>query len=486
MPNSFAYFMLLAWPFVTLVMFRKLPLERAIVWSILGGYLFLPPTAQFDLPLVPPLNKFSITSLSTVAVCTLVMRQPLRLWSDRLAINALTLLFLIGAVTTVLTNPDPIIYRILEDHAPIQFITHVQPGLSPRDALSMIVNQSIVLMPFLLARTHLASARGLRELILGLAIGGLVYSLPALLEVVFSPASNIMAYGFFQHDYAQTIRGDGFRPIVFLPHGLWLALFMASALMASAALARFEASDSKWLWVLSTFYLLLVLRACKSLAALANGLVMTPLILLFGRKFQVYAALLLAIVATTYPMLRNLELIPIDKITEIAVSVDADRGSSLAFRFDNEEILLERANEKPLFGWGGWGRNLILNPETLQIETVTDGNWILVFGVFGWMGYIAQMGLLSVPLWLLIRHNARRSISETSAYASALSVILAATMMDMLLNDTLIPFTWLCAGAILGHCEAPRRSATERNPRFLRKDPIIGGTSSGEQPRGLI
>ena len=34
------------------------------------------------------------------------------------------------------------------------------------------------------------------------------------------------------------IREGGFRPIVFLQHGLWLALFVCTSLMAAIALAR--------------------------------------------------------------------------------------------------------------------------------------------------------------------------------------------------------------------------------------------------------
>ena len=60
--------------------------------------------------------------------------------------------------------------------------------------------------------------------------------MPALFEVRFSPQLNIWIYGFFQHDFQQMIRGGSFRPIVFLPHGLWVALFFLSTLVAAAAL----------------------------------------------------------------------------------------------------------------------------------------------------------------------------------------------------------------------------------------------------------
>ena len=54
MPNGLAYLMLLIWPGIAALLFRALPVERALIWSILGAYLILPPVANFDAPLVPP------------------------------------------------------------------------------------------------------------------------------------------------------------------------------------------------------------------------------------------------------------------------------------------------------------------------------------------------------------------------------------------------------------------------------------------------
>ena len=72
MPNGLAYLALLAWPPVTIALFRILSVERAVIWSILGGYLLLPPIAAFDFPLIPPLDKFSIATLAAYAACVVI------------------------------------------------------------------------------------------------------------------------------------------------------------------------------------------------------------------------------------------------------------------------------------------------------------------------------------------------------------------------------------------------------------------------------
>ena len=51
---------------------------------------------------------------------------------------------------------------------------------------------------------------------------------------------------------------------------------------------------------------------------------------------------------------------------------------------------------------------------------------------------------------LYIRRNGDTALSPL---VGPLTLILGITMMDMLLNATLTPMTWLTAGAILGHAE---------------------------------
>lgn len=66
MPNIFAYLVLYGWPLVAFLMYWKLPLHRAFIWSILIGYLFMPPaSAAFDLPALPEFTKLEIAAVSS-------------------------------------------------------------------------------------------------------------------------------------------------------------------------------------------------------------------------------------------------------------------------------------------------------------------------------------------------------------------------------------------------------------------------------------
>ena len=156
-------------------------------------------------------------------------------------------------------------------------------------------------------------------------------------------------------------------------------------------------------------------------------------------------------------MLRGLDLVPVDAIVKQAYAFDAERGASLEFRVMNETLLLERAQEKSLFGWGGYGRNFLHDLQTGEISLIADGGWILTLGVYGWVGYVSEFGLLAIPVLLFWRETRKLDPKKISGAAVTVALILAANMVDLLPNDTLIPFTWLLSGALWGHAEALAR-----------------------------
>jgi hypothetical protein len=442
--------MLALWPLVTLVMFRRWPLERALIWSLLGAYLFLPPPpAAFDFPLMPPLTKESLPSVATFFICLYHCgkARPLRaLIPEGLVTRALVLLFVLSPIATVATNTDEVFFGRIG-----------LPGLGLKDMVALVLLQFILLMPFLLARAHLATAKGLRELVLAMALGGLIYSLPMLIEVRLSPQLNIWVYGYFQHMFEQMIRQGGFRPIVFLYHGLWAALLMVMAMTCALALAREADERRRVLWLVAALYLGAVLVLAKSLGSLLYGIYLVPLALLLPTRLQVRIAGIMVLVAIAYPVLKGAGYVPVDWLLEKAGAIDPDRAASLRFRFDNEDILMERALEKPLFGWGSWGRNQIFDPVSGAILTVSDGRWIILIGIFGWVGYLAEFGLIALPVLVLWLRGAALAGSGAGPLVGPVALLLAINLIDMIPNATLTPLTWLFAGAVLGLAEGLSR-----------------------------
>lgn len=446
MPNGLAYLMLAVWPLVTLAMFRRWPIERALIWSLLGAYMFLPPPpAGFDFPLMPPLTKESLPSLATFAICLFYHgRQGRLLPRGRLA-QALVFLFIFSPVATVLGNSEPVFYGSIG-----------LPALGLKDMVALVLLQFILILPFLLARQILGTGRGLRELVGALFVGGLIYSLPMLLEVRLSPQLNIWVYGYFQHYFEQMIRDGGFRPIVFMYHGLWVAFFTVMAITCAIALAREADGRRRLVLIGAAFYLGVVLVLCKSLGSLIYGIYLAPLALLLPVRMQVRIAAAMALVAISYPVLKGAGFVPVDWLLEQAACASPERANSLQFRLDNEDILMERAGLKPFFGWGSWGRNHILNPYTGVMETVTDGRWIILIGIYGWVGYMAEFGLIALPIAMLWINSRRLGNRDLSPLLGPVALLLAVNLIDMLPNATLTPLTWLFAGTLLGVAEKMR------------------------------
>lgn len=194
----------------------------------------------------------------------------------------------------------------------------------------------------------------------------------------------------------------------------------------------------------------------KSLGALIFVVMLVPLVVFLGPVNQIKIAILIGLLATAYPILKGAGAVPQDRLLGAAASIDPDRAASLQFRFDNEQVLLDRAYIKPVFGWGSWGRNHILDPVSGNILTVTDGRWIIVIGVYGWVGFLAEFGLLVLPLCLLWREAIAAREIPVSPFIAPLSLILAINILDMIPNATLTPLTWMVAGALTGYAEQLR------------------------------
>lgn len=445
MPNPIAFLALAVFPLVVVALYGRLRADRALVWSLMLGYLFLPePPAVFDLPLMPPLNKHNIPALMAfmIALWRYGFNGPIL--PQNLVGKVLLLLFVFSPVITVFTNEEPIFFGQVGVE-----------GHNFKHALALPIEQFLLILPFLMARQFLADGGSQREILWALMIGGLVYSLFMLIEIRLSPQLNLWIYGYYQHLFGQSIRAGGYRPVVFLYHGLWVAFFTMTAVVSAYALWR-NSKETRFKLLMAALYLTGIMILAKSLGSLLFMVLLVPLVVLFSTGVQVRIAIVIGSIALAYPILKGADLIPQDQLLAQAAAIDPQRAGSLEFRFDNENTLLERAYQKPIFGWGSFGRNHILDPVNGNILTVTDGRWIIVIGVYGWVGFIAEFGLLLLPLILLGREIAARQGQEISPYIGPLSLLLAINALDMLPNATLTPLTWLLVGALTGYAEKLR------------------------------
>lgn len=440
-PNYFAYFALFAWPAVCLVLFIRLPVEKAAIWSLLGGYLLLPSGTTVDLALFPRLDKFSVPSVTTFLLCWMrgAHSPPPR---RSMLIYVLAFIFVISPIFTSLNNS----YELaIADRS--------LPGFYPVDGLKYSLHNLIVLAPFFVGMRFLSSDHGRELLLKAIPTAGVVYSVPILVEVRLSPQFHRWVYGYFPHDFSMTVRDGGFRPVVFLNHGLEVALFIAMAVIAAIVAAR---ARQRLLGQPAKFvagYLGFILLLCKTLGAAVYAAIGAPLVLFTKPRTWLTVACAIALIVCAYPFLRSAQLIPVSQIASAASMISADRASSFIYRVENEDLLLAKANKKPLLGWGTWGRSRVFQEDTGQDIATTDGTWIIQYGMFGWFGYLSLFVLFAAAIFRA-RASIGGQVTRESIVLGGLGLLLAVNMVDLLPNSSLLPFTYLLAGSIAGRVRA--------------------------------
>lgn len=95
--------------------------------------------------------------------------------------------------------------------------------LGLHDGCAEALQQAVIWgVPYWLGRLYLVDRDGLRFWAAALAVGGVVYTLPCLVEIRLSPQLHYWVYGFYQHQVNQSERFGGFRRDVTIADSLWI------------------------------------------------------------------------------------------------------------------------------------------------------------------------------------------------------------------------------------------------------------------------
>jgi tetratricopeptide (TPR) repeat protein len=428
--NPITYLVLFSWIPVIFVIFSKLPARRATIVALVTAWLYLP-QAIFDLPAMPDFKRTTATSIGILLA--LMVFAPDRLRALRLRWFDLPML---------IWCLSPSISSLAND-------------LGPYDAASMLLDQLVTWgLPYLIGRACLGDSEGLRELSVGIVVGGLSYVPLALIEMRLSPQLHSWVYGYNpRSDFEATIRYGGFRPQIFMASGLEVGMYMVAASMvgywlwSSGMLNRIRGVPFKGPLVL----LVVTTILCKSTGALALMVAGIAVLWVAKRLGTRLPAVGLVLIAPLYCAVRSAGVW--DGRVLVAISSDsagADRAGSLEFRLDNEDKLINKAMERPVFGWAGWGRARVFDKDGKDL-TVTDGLWIIALGNHGVVGLTALTLVFILPLtWFAIRYPPRKWNAPGLAPAAVLAVILALYMIDNLSNAMTNLIYITAAGALLG------------------------------------
>lgn len=387
--------------------------------------LLLPEGVYFDAPLIPPFGKHDISA--TCAFVGLLVRSPGELRRARLGrgLDLLLILLLPATAITVLTNREALSYGATQ-----------LPALSPRDILALSIRGIVqVAFPFWVGRLCMRSGRDARMLARVMVGFGLFYALLMLFEMRFSPNLHRWIFGYHARpDFSQTVRWGGYRPTVFMEHGLAVALFALG--VAIFAVSDGRASARRFglpAWVSSAF-LVVVLVLCKSAGALIFGMITLPAILFLSARRQLVLAAVLASVCAAYPLAKVSGLFPDRSLVELSQKyMGTDRAASLNMRFENEGAMIEHVRARLWFGWGGMGRNRLYD-ENGGDAVVTDGHWTILLSSGGLVLLGCVFGLLLVPVFMALRASARVRDGTDRLRLAGLALVTVCYAFDLLPN----------------------------------------------------
>lgn len=457
--NIFSILAFFLWVPIALWIARRWPPAKAASLLFLLPVMFLPERVFFKVPGLVALAKDQVAIICLLIGVLLFHRDRLRQLQLSKWIKLAILVLLGGNVVTMLLNSDPI------DKGYIFILGHER-----YDAVHAVLSSTLnYVLPLVLGAAMFAGSKDLRVLFRTFVGAALVYALFQLIELRLSPQFHIWVYGFFQHSFRQMIRGGGFRPIVFMAHGLSAAMFTMVGVLAATALfkARITILRRSARWAMLFLWVVLVLS--KSLAALLYTLIGVPLILFSTQKTQLRVAVALAVIVLSYPIMRDTGMVPVDEILETANSwFGEDRAGSLTTRFENEERLLERASERKFFGWGGYCRACVWDPNTGNKRSVSDGDWIITMGGFGLVGFLGKYLLLLLPVFMAARQLKYVPRRSDRRLLAALALIVGFSALDLLPNGNFNYLPFMFSGALMG-CSAGMLRSAARHRRMKRE-----------------
>ncbi len=435
--------LLASWPILSFIAFINARPATTLLLAVFIPFLFLPEALLVRLPGVPDLDKVSVI---TVGLMLLVFLQAKKFRSIKPATGfskegkflafLIVLLFMVmiaGTYMTMLANREPLLFTV----------EFALPGMTNSDVITRVSAIVFMAFPFYVGQRYFGTQEGQQRILYFIAVSCLCYTALMLIELRFSPQLHRWVYGYHQHSFVQHVR-DGFRPKVFLEHGLVVGLFLFMSVLSAVALWRIK-KDKKWLFAAIWLFVMLVLS--RNLGATAITLLIVPIFLFTTRWVQLVFMLCLSAIIVTYPVVRGTKIVPINSIVDAAATISQERAASLEYRLRNEELVLERNRLKPITGWGNWSRGRV-HDENGNDLTVVEGWWIQAVMEWGWIGYVSLFGIVVSPVFMLFFIRKRRKIPTETI---AVGLILCGNFIDFIPNSAFPPVSWLLLGSLAGY-----------------------------------
>jgi hypothetical protein len=273
-------------------------------------------------------------------------------------------------------------------------------------------------LPYFMGRLYIRDLDDVHELVRVLLICGLVYVPFCLFEARMSPQLHRIVYGFMQHSFNQTRRWGGFRPMVFMQHGLMVGTWMTSTAVLAFWAWKRRAMQPIWGMSMGVVAIILLATAilCKSAGATVLMVVSIAVLLATqatGRRWLI--AVLIASPAV-YTFSRVTGVWDGRWLTAVTSRFSEERSDSIGNRLGSEDNFIRHALKRPLIGWGPGPQAEPPISERVQARATWDALWIINFTKFGALGLVSWLLIGALPgtdirawprdwrwLWCLLR-----------------------------------------------------------------------------------
>jgi hypothetical protein len=328
-------------------------------------------------------------------------------------------------------------------------LSSLSNSLGAYDATKAVVYQTIVWGGiYLLGRLYFTNRASLFDLARYIVYGCLVYMPLCLFEFRFSPQLHLNLYGFHQHEFQQSIRSVGYRPMVFLQHGLMASMWMGMGAFLCGVLTKAKQMPSilgvpPLMWTLALTGTFFIMQSYGAIALFVGAWFILWLTTSMRSRFALIALVLLP---TLWAGLRTTGVVPTQPLVQAASAVSPERAVSLGSRLGAEDDLIRHVQRRMVFGWSAWGRDRYIDDRAVVI----DGLWVLTLSRNGLFGLMSLLLVWMVPCVSVLRRFRADDWRQDSSVLvlGAFTIIVAISMVDNLLNAMLILPFLLLLGAL--------------------------------------
>jgi hypothetical protein len=464
-PGPFAYLVFFLWIPIAALIFAQTQPRRAAFIVVVVGTLTLPELVAVDPPILPPINKHVL--VCALAFVGLYFTARTRFERMRL-LRGVQLFFVLMAlcnIPTAMTNPESYVFggNPAWEGGP-RYAVVVVPSLKPTEFIAMTIEDTFrYLIPFAVGQMLVQSRDDAVAFLKGYALACVCYVPLMLWEGLMSPQLHRIVYGYHSLDFAHNIRGSGFKPVVFTASGLGLAMFQLVGLTAALGLHRLKVPVRPALSAgLAAAIIIFALLVSRNVGVVIYAAIALPLLLFTGVRMQIRVAVVLATIFVTFPISRAKDWFPADDIVAYVMSKSPERAHSLGMRFHNEKLLIQHTQEKPLWGWGSFGRNRKYDPYSGRDITVTDGEWGIHYSVRGGVGVVSWFWMMALPVFWASRMVKRVTGREDLVVLGVLTLTAAVNAVDLLPNSSFTYIPMVYSGILAGYVQHLGREYRKR------------------------